>query len=1242
MITMVRDMVRHRRECSGGDDGNALVVALVVLTTVGLAASSMLGLADVTLRANNKALRPARAQLFAGDGALDAAIRRIVNDESIAKYGSADCGLNVPADSARGVPEVQVVCEPQSGSRVDVTVPASQAEFPSQSILTLGRRANWPGNGDRLLPYNWNLVSGPPSSDPSYGVEPGILFRPSMLASASPVTIAGDLFSNSTITAEGGSVTDMTGDIVARGACSDTVTTLSGTKTCSIGYADDGLGADPLYAHRGQSEGFPALRTVPAQCTGATMQVFEPGFYNDAAALSSLFQSASCNSKDFWFKPGLYYFDFRNSGSPPVCNISGAPANQVHQWCIDSASHTSSTRPRVMGGTPVASWSPDGTQGSVTLENPFDAGVSASPADVWSSVPAGPKVIDGSSASTAWAPASLGAPTTVTGSPSGTWTAIPAGAQTIGDGAQAQTTWGAIDLTGVPASGTESCGWFCANFSGLVGARDIGDGNIASGSLGVLGGTLHAVTSGYATGLPSSATVTQVSVTVRHRRTGNPNGAQASTIEVVNGEGVSCGSASVGTPPHGSWATVTTAALFPSCLGTPAKVNGMKVHYRASRSAFSSATADFDLDGVEVNVSATDTGERTLALSAYDAASIPSDASTINSTNLVVASASTDATSTVTLYNGSGSACGTWALSSTTQTIGVSTSCIATRAQLVGARAVITVAPSSAGGSATVDGTRLDVTYTPSARTVTLSQLQGSPSTVPSTAISIDSATLDVAGATTAASGAFTVYPGDGGAACGTWSLPVSSITGLAGCLSSAGKVNGAYVTFSVTPSAITGSGGLDGVRLRVDYTDSPARFEFPGMCDPNEPGVQFLFGGDSHLYLPNGSFELCAGPNPSGTLTNQRIAIYGIRPVDPLEPSSAAVTAGWSNAPNAYSIGESPAVLDATTSFPAVSLANVENLSPLRPLTLTGFSGGVTIPAGASIKSVRAMVAHGQSSAGLVAPRLKVWNGAGTLCAETQGEGYGLNLHNELLTAFGRRYEAVDLTGCFADADPAVAAARLNGPGLTVEFDAKPTTGSFLGIPGTYWQLASTSRLDGVQLVVELQATSATASTFIAQNGCVSGLASYPNYWDGYADPDCALMKWDGVGMLTSSPRGQVSIHGTVYSPGAALDIDDEGPPCQTGWDCLPGSYVGVDYPIVDRGIVARHVRFKAFKVKADYDGAVFSCGECGSTVTQPADIVLEAQVDGRTIVEAHVLVPNQLTEPGASAAIEQWAVDP
>jgi len=1226
--------MRHRIARSGGDDGNALIVALVVLTVVGLTASSMLGLADVTLRANNNGLGPARSQIFAADGAVDAAIRRIVNDEGIAEYGSSDCGLGIPADAARGVPAVEVVCVPQAGSRTDTTVASDQAEFPSQAILTLGRRASWPGNGDRAWPYNWNSTGGPPVSDPDYGVEPGILFRPEDLASASPVTIAGDLFSNSTITAEGGSVTDLLGDVTARGACSDAVSTLDGAKTCRIGYGNDGLGADPQYAHRGQSEGFPTLRTVPAQCSGATLQTFEPGFYNDAAALSGLFESASCNDKDFWFKPGLYYFDFRNGSSPPACDVSGVPADQVHQWCIDSAGHTS--RPHVMGGTPVSTWSPSGTQGTVVLENP---GVDASPTGVWAGVPDGAKVIDGSSASTAWAPSGFTAPTTVTGSPGGSWTSIPAGVQVIGDGAQAEITWGPIAMTGVPASGTESCGQSCKDFGTLGGARDIGDGSVASGSLGSSGGTLHAITTQYATNLPVSATVTRVTVTVRHRRQGDKHDVKKSTVEIVNGEGTTCGTVKVG-KPHKSWRTVTTGALFPTCLDTPAEVNGLKVHYRALRSSKKDGHGDggddegddegdehsttFDLDGVEINVTATDGGSRSLSLSAYDTASIPPDASTVDSVSLVVASSSSGATRTVTLYNGDGTSCGTWTLTASTQSITVPSACMANRAQVVGARVVLDVSPTSGSGSASVDGTRFDVAYIPSERTITLSQLQGSPTTVPSTAMSIDAAALDVSATAAGAGGTFSVYPGGGGGACGTWPVSAAPVSGLAGCLNTADKVNGAHVVFAVGPTATTGSGSLDGIRLSVDYTASPARFDFPGMCDPNEPGVQFLFGGDSHIYLPNGTFELCAGPNPSGTLTNQRIAMYGLRPVDPLKPSSTTASDGWANAPNAYSIGESPAVLDATTAFPAVSLGNVEDLSPARPLALSAF-GGVSIPTGASVKSVYAMVAHGQTPEGVTPPRLKVWNGAGDLCPETQGEGYELNVYNGALTTFGRRYEAVDLTACFSDADPVVAANRLNGSGLTVELDAEPTTGSSMGAPGTYWQAASTSRLDGVQLIVELQATSATAAAFIPQNGCVSGLASYPNYWDGYAAPDCPFFKWDGIG----SRRGQVSIHGTVYAPGGALDIDD-------------GGSVGVDYPIVDRGIIARHVRFKAFKVKSGYGGAVFSCGECGLTVTQPADVVLRAQVDGRTLVEARVQVPNQLTEPGGSPTIEQWAVDP
>jgi hypothetical protein len=54
-----------------------------------------------------------------------------------------------------------------------------------------------------------------------------------------------------------------------------------------------------------------------ANCPGKVM-TFQPGYYDDAAALSSLMSGSGgpCKGSVWWFRPGIYYFDFHNSSNP--------------------------------------------------------------------------------------------------------------------------------------------------------------------------------------------------------------------------------------------------------------------------------------------------------------------------------------------------------------------------------------------------------------------------------------------------------------------------------------------------------------------------------------------------------------------------------------------------------------------------------------------------------------------------------------------------------------------------------------------------------------------------------------------------------------------------------------------------------------------------------------------------------------------------------------------------------------
>ena len=87
------------------------------------------------------------------------------------------------------------------------------------------------------------------------------------------------------------------------------------------------------------------VQTVPsdAGCRAANRLVtFSPGIYTDAAAMNSLFADPDCENATFWFQPGTYYFDFRNTATAAYpCGgdinaswIGTLTQDVTHQWCI--------------------------------------------------------------------------------------------------------------------------------------------------------------------------------------------------------------------------------------------------------------------------------------------------------------------------------------------------------------------------------------------------------------------------------------------------------------------------------------------------------------------------------------------------------------------------------------------------------------------------------------------------------------------------------------------------------------------------------------------------------------------------------------------------------------------------------------------------------------------------------------------------------------------------------------------
>ena len=63
------------------------------------------------------------------------------------------------------------------------------------------------------------------------------------------------------------------------------------------------------------------------------------------------------------------------------------------------------------------------------------------------------------------------------------------------------------------------------------------------------------------------------------------------------------------------------------------------------------------------------------------------------------------------------------------------------------------------------------------------------------------------------------------------------------------------------------------------------------GDCDDTKPGVEFIMGGDSHVYVADGSLELCAGPPDAASTTPEtthRIALYGVPALAPGGPPAS------------------------------------------------------------------------------------------------------------------------------------------------------------------------------------------------------------------------------------------------------------------------------------------------------------------------------------------------------------------
>ena len=192
-------------------------------------------------------------------------------------------------------------------------------------------------------------------------------------AGDAPLRGVGTVYSNSTIVSASKAVSSCTntwplpvgttdcngiyidGSVIAQKACTGQIVTPSAaTETCNTGVhttaGDDPAIASP--AAYAQPVASVALQTLPTCSTTSSIVAFTPGYYDDAVSLSALTGGATaCRNKTFWFAPGVYYFDFRNSTMP----TSGGPVipNGSDIWTFNDATSV------IVGGTKQG-WSTSG------------------------------------------------------------------------------------------------------------------------------------------------------------------------------------------------------------------------------------------------------------------------------------------------------------------------------------------------------------------------------------------------------------------------------------------------------------------------------------------------------------------------------------------------------------------------------------------------------------------------------------------------------------------------------------------------------------------------------------------------------------------------------------------------------------------------------------------------------------------------------------------------------------------
>ena len=332
---MTRALSTRRRD----DAGASLILAIILVLVVGLMAGAVLTTASASLRAGS-----AYSESAAAAQDIDGALKAAVNDVRTSTYNYTDGDRKcIPAKSA-GATTLAA-----DTKRVYYTPSQAELDAGRRQLAVVCRPGPTTGGMSELVPIACDLVNSPGTCNrPGNAIltlnptsvtnEPGLRIDDRLL------TVSGRVFSNSTIELNGSmcpnspqpptsncvellsKVPDF--PIFARGRCLENGVNkavapavppvanqprLFSTPAarCNYGSTTNVYGNDPNFAQ--PDSGTLTWQSVAACQSGQRTLVLNPGYYDDAAALSRWTNGNCAGNKTVVMRPGTYFFDFKNA-----------------------------------------------------------------------------------------------------------------------------------------------------------------------------------------------------------------------------------------------------------------------------------------------------------------------------------------------------------------------------------------------------------------------------------------------------------------------------------------------------------------------------------------------------------------------------------------------------------------------------------------------------------------------------------------------------------------------------------------------------------------------------------------------------------------------------------------------------------------------------------------------------------------------------------------------------------------